>query len=153
MLVTGLLLWLACENKSNNNQTTNNPKYIKTLFGGCNGQDFPDLKRSYIEEEDTVIFSIVNDTLDIYVGLNYICCAPFTTDASITNDSILMNLNDTCSSVYQTCYCRCMCYYTWDFLFADFQKKEYYFKIVLHEPREEDPITVKEGYIDLETIN
>ena len=85
--------------------------------------------------------------------VNYICCAPFTSEAIISNDSIFMNLTDTCLYPYQSCYCRCMCYYTWDFLFVDFKEKEYYFKIILNDPREENPIILDEGFIDLSINN
>jgi len=152
-LLIVILLLVACENVSNSYDSNNNLTFIEARLGGCHGQDFPNLKYNISDEVDTVIFSFINDTLDIYVGLNYICCAPFISEAHILNDSILMNLNDTCSNVYQTCYCRCNCYYTWDFLFIDIQEKKYYYKIMLYDPREENPIIFREGMIDLGTIN
>ena len=138
-----------CEKESDNHDVSGKISYIKTELGGCHGQYFDDLKSAKNDEKDTVIYKIKNDTLDIYVGLNYICCAPFTSEAFISNDTIHMVIRDTCPFPYQSCYCRCMCYYTWDFLFTGFENKEYYHIIMLHDPREEKPIMIKEGMIDL----
>ena len=142
-----ILVLIECE------EPDKNITYVRTELGGCNGQDFNDFKSAGEEQEDTVIFTIYKDTLDIYVGINYICCAPFTPESIISNDSIIMTLNDTCSNPYITCYCRCMCYYTFDFLFVDFEEKEYFFKIILNDPREENPTIFREGKIDLSTKN
>jgi hypothetical protein len=142
-----------CENESDHHDADRELTYIKTKAGGCNGQNFDGLKSVSYEQNDTVVFSVKNDTLDIYVGVNYICCAPFESEAVISNDSILMNLTDTCSDMNNLCYCRCMCYYTWDFLFTDFMKKEYYFKILLDDPHENNPIVFKEGVIDFSMKN
>lgn len=102
--------------------------FVKTESGGCNGQLFDDLKSTNEDQADTVKFSFGDDTLDIFVGLNYICCAPWETEVSISNDSIIMKLND-----------------TWDFLLVDFEEKDYIFQIILDDPREENPIIFMEG--------
>ena len=148
-----LFILTECEKETNNNSSDKIITYLKTESGGCNGQIFDDLKSVSYEQEDTIVFSINNDTLNVFVGVNYICCAPFTSEAIISNDSIFMNLTDTCLYPYQSCYCRCICYYTWDFLFVDFKEKEYYFKIILNDPREENPIILDEGFIDLSINN
>jgi len=142
-----------CEKESDS--SPHKISFVKSEPGGCNLEDNDVLATrdgSLSEEQDTLLFTIQNDTLDAYVGINYICCAPFTSEAMISTDSIFMTISDTCPSPYQTCYCRCMCYYTWDFLFVNFEKKEYYFKIVLYDPREEDPIVFEEGILDLTDI-
>ena len=144
---------IECEKESDNDSSEKRITYVKTKSGGCNGQDFDDLRSVTDEQDDTVVFSTKNDTLDIYIGINYICCTPFISEANILNDSILMNLTDTCSNPYHSCYCRCMCYYTWDFLFVDFEEKKYYFKIILNDPREENPMIFKEGSVDLSINN
>lgn len=118
--------------------------YIKTYTGGCNGLDSTDLK-SASEDSDTLLFTIRNDTLNAFIGINYICCTPFSSEAEISNDSIFISLNDTCALPGNTCYCHCMCYYTWEFLFTVSEYKEYYFKVTLNDPREEEPIVFKEG--------
>ena len=101
------------------------------------------------EQKDTVIFSVHKDTLDIFAGINYICCAPFKIESTIRNDSIIINISDTCPAPYQSCYCKCMCYYTWNFLFADYQGQKFGYKIILNDPRQKEPQTIKEGRINL----
>ena len=153
ILVPGIICLIfilaGCELVSNNDPADKNITYLESLAGGCNGQDFADLKSAVNEYPDTVILAIENDTLDLFVGLNYICCAPFTSNASASNDSITITLTDTCSNIYQNCYCRCMCYYTWDFLFSGIDEKDYYLKIILIDPREESPVIINEGQIGL----
>ena len=132
---------------SDNNSQIN---YVKTILGGCNNQDFEDLKSATLDYTDTVDFTIIGeDTLDVFVGMNYICCAPFISETDIMNDTLIMTLSDTCSFPYQSCYCRCMCYYTWDFQFTGFKEKEYKFIVKLNDPREENTIIFKQGVIDL----
>jgi hypothetical protein len=122
--------------------------YVKTNTGGCNGQSFDELK-SATDNADTLIFTVRDDTLNAFIGLNYICCAPFTSEVKISGDSIIMTISDTCSDPYHSCYCRCNCYYTWYFLFADFENKAYYCKVILIDPRESAPAIFKEGILDL----
>jgi len=145
-----LFLITGCEKEPDNDSPDKKISYIKSIPGGCNGQDFSDLKGAVEDEADTVIFTLQNDTLDVFVGINYICCAPFLSEATITNDSILMIVTDTCPDPYSSCYCRCICYYTWDFLFTDLENKEYFFKIILNDPREDNPIVFKQGTLILE---
>ncbi|NQU32030.1 MAG: hypothetical protein HQ521_02250 [Bacteroidetes bacterium] len=149
MIFTLTMLIMCEDNETDNIPTDKKITFVKTELGGCHGQLSDDLKSTFSEQVDTVIFTIENDTLDAYIGLNYICCAPFTTDKNISNDSITFILNDTCLDINQPCYCKCMCYYTWNFLFVDFEEKEYNFKIILNDPREEQPIILKEGIVDL----
>ena len=148
-----IFVLVECEKESDNHSVDKKITYVNTVSGGCNGQDFNDLKSIIEESEDKVVFTVKNDTLDTFVGINYICCTPFTSVAYTSNDSIIMTLTDTCSNPYHNCYCKCMCYYTWDFLFIDFEDQEYFFKIILNDPREEKPITFKEGKIDLSINN
>ena len=91
-------------------------KHVKTELGGCNVKN--DLTRSDSEiERDTVSITISEDFINVFVGLNYICCAPFETNCETIDDTIIMYIIDTCSNPYAECYCRCMCYYTFDFVF------------------------------------
>lgn len=141
-----ILVLIKCEKSADN--PIGNITLSGTIPGGCNDETLM-LTKDAVSEEDTVTFTTINDTLDVYVGINYICCAPFQTGASISNDSIVIIITDICDLNAMTCYCRCMCYYTWHFLFSDYAEKEYYFKIILNDPREEDPIVLKEGILDL----
>jgi hypothetical protein len=144
-----ILGFLMCEKES----TTNKIAYVKTQEGGCNGEDFSDLKSANEEQADTILFTIKNDTLDIYVGINYICCAPFTSSNRVTNDSIILTITDPCTESDASCYCWCMCYYTWDFLFVDYESKEYAFQVILIDPREEEPKVLWEGRVNLSLSN
>ena len=144
-----LLFFTECERNPDKDSFNKNLTYIKTESGGCNGKLLYDLRSTGEENKDTVIFSNKKDTLDVFVGINYICCAPFTDKAIISNDSIILTLTDGCSNPYITCYCRCVCYYTWDFLFDGFKEKVYCFKIILHNPQIEKPIILGEGKVDL----
>jgi len=136
-----------CE-KEKDNGPDKNIGWFNTELSGCNGEDFENFK-SLVIEDDTVIFRIINDTLDIFVGVNYICCAPFITTTSVSNDSLIMNITDTCNISDHSCYCLCSCYYIFDFLFVDFENKKYPFKIILNDPEKDSPVIFKEGILDL----
>ena len=81
--------------------------------------------------------------------MNYICCAPFDSETNIVGDTLIMTISNTCSNSYDSCYCRCDCYYTWDFQYINFKEKEYNFVVKLNDPREENTIIFKQGKIDL----
>lgn len=146
LLVTIMLI--TCSKDTDDVNGSKILKYAKTLPGGCNGETFNDLKSASVDE-DTLIFTVRDDTLDAYIGINYICCAPFASEVRVTNDSIIMIVSDTCPDPYHSCYCRCMCYYTWDFLFTDIKNTECYFKVILNDPRAEEPIIFKEGVLEI----
>lgn len=139
-----VLFFTGCENSPAVLPEANDLQYFKTNPGGCNNEDFSDLKSATIEN-DTVYFSVVNDTLNLFTGLNYICCAPFVSSVSVVNDSIFVSITDTCNEEDLNCYCRCNCYYTWNFMFGNFSGKSYFLKIKLVDPRQDSPITIFEG--------
>ena len=150
ILLTVLVLFTmaGCTKDSNDPEESGTITYVKTNPGGCNGQDFSSMK-SMFDENDTLIFTQRGDTLDAFVGINYICCAPFTTGAIISNDSLFMTITDTCPPPFSACYCRCMCYYTWDFLFFGIEEKKYYYSVVLIDPQQEGSEIFREGVLDL----
>jgi hypothetical protein len=117
--------------------------FIESQPGGCNGVEFGEMK-VMVDEPDTVYFKIRNDTLDAFVGINYICCAPFDTETRISGDSIFMLIKDTCPDP-MSCYCKCMCYYSWDFLFTDVEDRDYFYRVTLDSPLEEGPRVLWEG--------
>jgi len=93
-----------------------------------------------------VIFSMREDTLVMFTGINYVCCAPFTTAATFRNDSVVVTLEDICNYPQEVCYCKCMCYYTWEFLFTGYNQgtiKGY--KVILDDPRQKEPFVLMEG--------
>ncbi len=145
VITTTLILITACE--SNLDESRSNIKYYTTILGGCNGQYFND-KSAPMDHSDTIVFSTTEDTLNVFVGINYICCAPFMTSAEIINDSLLMEITDTCSDPYHSCYCRCYCYYTFNFLFVNYQSTEFSFQVSLDDPREAKPEIIYSGEIN-----
>ena len=146
IFVFSIILMLTMCTKENGDQgETSNLTFEKALPGGCNGQDFEAMKNA-LDEQDTLIFTLRDDTLDAFIGVNYICCAPFKAESRISNDSIFMTISDTCPSPY-ACYCRCMCYYSWNFLFTGMAEKDYYYKVTLNDPRQDEPQTLWEGIL------
>ena len=132
-----------------NDITVTTPKltYVETELGGCNNPSTAQLK-SILLNNDTVGISNQNDSISIFVGLNYICCAPFQSEYEVKNDSILISIKDTCSNPYHSCYCRCDCYYTFDFKFLQSGKGNWHYKIELFDPREAGSKVVQEGEIN-----
>jgi hypothetical protein len=122
----------------------------KTIPGGCNTMKSGILKSAPAEERDTVIFSLRKDTLVMFTGINYICCAPFQTKTELKNDSLIVTLTDTCDFPKENCYCKCMCYYTWEFLFTGFQsEKKLGYKVILDDPRQKEPVVILQGPVKL----
>ena len=128
-----------------------NPALVKTIPGGCNNIKSGTLKSAPAADRDTVMFSLRKDTLVIFTGINYICCAPFKTETTVDNDSLIIRLKDTCNYPQENCYCRCMCYYTWEFLFTGLQreKKQPDYKIILDDPRQKEPAVIMQGSVKL----
>ncbi len=122
--------------------------FLKTVEGGCNNQNFSTIK-SLEPEKDTVIVSQINDTLNIFTGINYICCAPFVTETFGIGDSIFVKIIDTCEIPAQNCYCKCNCYYTWDFQFTGLNADRFYLKIELFDPRLNKQLLISEGIVNL----
>jgi hypothetical protein len=122
--------------------------YVKTEYGGCNTQTKATEKSKFeIIGNDSVNISTNNDSINVFVGLNYICCAPFFSDCQIRNDSIFMSIKDTCSDPYRECYCHCSCYYTFNFKFLNTGKSKYIYNIILFSPIEKEPRLIKKGII------
>jgi hypothetical protein len=128
------------------NEVNPNLSFIKTELGGCNKSSSLQNKSAVIQN-DTVGISIENDSIGVFIGLNYICCAPFATECEIKNDSIFMSIKDTCAWTYSSCYCRCDCYYTFEFKFVQTGNKNYPYQIILIDPREPGSKLIKEGTI------
>lgn len=126
--------------------------YVETQLGGCNNPFSAQLK-SILLKNDTVGISTQNDSISIFVGLNYICHAPFITEYEVKNDSIMLLIKDTCSNPYHSCYSRCMCYYTFNFKFIQSGKGNWHYKILLFDPRVPGSKVVQEGTINTFKVN
>lgn len=123
---------------------------IRTIPGGCNNLNSDGLKQAMAQEQDTVIFTMRKDTLVMFTGINYVCCAPFSTAGTIRNDSLVVVIDDRCDVPQENCYCKCMCYYTWEFLFTGFQQgKVKGFKVILDDPRLKEPFLLMQGSMKL----
>jgi hypothetical protein len=118
--------------------------YVKTELGGCNRESV--LRSADLEtKEDVVIITPSKDSLDVFVGLNYVCCAPFETKCETKDDILHMYIIDTCKFGVDECHCRCMCYYTFDFFFKHDGNYGQPYKIWLIDPRVDNPVLISEG--------
>ena len=108
--------------------------HAETLYGGCNN-GFEKTSSLY-EENDTVIVSVENDTLNIHVGVNYICCATFEGKSEYEGDTLQITVSDVCTDD-DMCYCHCMCYYTFDFRYTGLEAGDYPCKVRLWDAMEE----------------
>ena len=123
--------------------------YLTTKYGGCNGQTSFNKAalRSYIEN-DTVFYTIIEDTLRISIGQNYICCAPFEVLSNQDDNHLKITLNDTCPAPYFPCYCRCICYYEFEVNYLNYQGGLYYLSIYLYDPRQAADSLIHEQIIN-----
>lgn len=151
ILFISILFMAACS--SDNSSDINDPAetglvYKKTVPGGCNDMA-PGEISSFDEEPDTLIFTEDNGKLNAFVGINYVCCAPFETSCSIRDNLITMTIEDVCDFGNEDCYCFCMCYYTFDFKFENFDDKVYYYKVILKDPRQSGEKILWQGKLDI----
>ncbi len=142
IIIVAVILY-NCENDNSKNHKLLH--YLKTLYGGCNNS-IPLKSASDDFTNDTVIMSISHDTLSVFVGINYICCAYFEGKSEFAGDSLFITVADTCSSD-DKCYCRCMCYYTFDFLYNDIEAGEIPCKVRLWDALAEKYIILFKGDI------
>jgi len=87
--------------------------YIGTIEGGCFLEKGSSFKGDPLFNPDTVTYSVINDSLNIFVGFNATCCSEYSTSSSIEGDSIIIKIHIT-----QPGMCNCICYYTYNFKFA-----------------------------------
>lgn len=152
LLSVTIILAVSCNKEDNKPDETDYMQihFLKSALGGCNSKTEENITRGE-EKNDTVIFSLTNDTLTIHAGINYICCAPFITDCNVSNDSIFITITDSCPNPNQ-CYCRCSCYYTFDYYFDSITDNEYYWQIIINDPREENRILFGNGKISVQKL-
>jgi hypothetical protein len=125
-------------------------EFISVQPGGCNsGIRNTEIKSTLLDEPDTLYFSAFGDTLHAFIGINYICCAPFATNADFNNDTIFISITDTCDLTQGNCYCRCICYYTWNFMFKPLEAKTYNYLITLYDPVSEETMIFRKGSVSI----
>ncbi len=108
---------VSCE--KTNKETTVEPEikvdnlaFIESLPGGCAlGLDTTTSNRK--NDPDTVIYTINEDSLSIYVGFNAECGPDHSTKVTISNDTIYMFINRNYGPFHS-----CHCYYIYDFHFS-----------------------------------
>ena len=143
-LICGVVFTSCVSNKAEPKETE--LQYVTTELGGCNTKST--LKSDEPETKDDEFIIIVSEeSVHVFVGINYICCAPFETNCETIDDAIIMYVIDTCKNPYAECYCKCMCYYTFDFVFTHQGKFNQKYKVLLIDPREEEPVIISEGTI------
>jgi len=120
-----ILIIAGCENEKA--QTL---KFVSIAYGGCNDKsDLSEKKRAILNaESDTIIFEYKNDTLKVSVGINYICCSSFDATQTINNNEISLLITETTPSPDQ--YCKCECYYIFDYYFTNLNQKSYNIKVM-----------------------
>jgi len=132
-------------------------EHVKTKLGGCNIQ-LPNLTRGGMEmENDTVIITISEDSVNVFVGLTFTCkVEPFETQVEIIDDVLYMHIKDICydydGNEVNCGYERCYCYYTFDFVFKYQGEINQEYKILLYKGLllgDEEPISIiSEGIIN-----
>jgi len=136
-----IALWSGCRKSTSGPALNPAPLiHVGTTYGGCNGQrDVGVPKRESIFRNDTVSYSVRRDTLRVFIGLNYICCAPFTLQQRQEKNILTVTLADTCNEPYSSCYCRCMCYYEFEAAFSNFNPggDPLLLRVFLRDPRQQ----------------
>jgi hypothetical protein len=115
----------------------------EVAYGGCAGifnMLVPEAAAAAVfpsvlnEGPDTLIVDW-DDTLKVFLGLNHICCAPFTAEYQIIQDTLMLAVRDTCPPPYTTCYCWCYCYYTFTWKFLGAGDDLNHLRVELYDPR------------------
>ena len=86
---------------------------MESVEGGCFLEKGSSLKNDPFIKPDTVIYSVTNDSLEMFIGFNATCCSEYSASSSIKGDSILIKIQTT-----QFGLCNCICYYTYNFKFV-----------------------------------
>jgi hypothetical protein len=126
---------MGCERKLNLHTSSSSlPTFLKVEYGGCNNQTIDVNSQRTIEENqnDTIIFDFQNDTLIITVGSNYICCAKFNAVQNINDGIISLVMDDT--TTFPEEYCRCECYYEFEYYFTNLSQMSYEVNAIIHSP-------------------
>jgi hypothetical protein len=149
-LVIFSIPFLVCCNKSESDNGTKNYgknlKLLKTTLGGCNIHEVELLKSASEALSDSFDIDVTSESLKIYLGLEYGCGIGFDNKCTISYDSLLITLTDTCT---QHCDSWCDCYYTWNFDVWKGELDSCYYKVVLNIPRLNESHTLREGKIKL----
>ena len=151
LLLVICLIETACETNETSNE---NLLYEKTELGGCNNITTSTTRSGNSKAEtfdnDTIIITVAKESVQVFVGINYTCkCVPFETRYETTDNVMCMYIIDLCNDNSENCYYRCSCYYTFNFIFKRERtvKLNQKYKVLLIDPRKEDPVLISEGVI------
>jgi len=150
MLIPLLFFLCGCE-KEKTTEEKPSLKFAGTLYGGCNNGVL-EKSTTVLENNDTIIVKVENDTLTLYAGINYVCCAEFEGSSETVNDTIQITVKDVCTEE-DNCYCHCMCYYTFDFLFTGLKAGDYPCRVRLWDAMEKEFRELFSGTISISNGN
>ena len=130
-------------------------QYVRTEFGGCNNPDNVEsidadfAPRSGKLQKAAPDITISEDSVNVFLSFLYTCKnAPFETQVEIRDDIMYVYIIDLCSIYPEDyCYLRCVCNYTFDFVFTHNGEINQKYKIVIIDPRVANPYTIAEGTI------
>jgi len=90
-------------------------------------------------QNDTIMFAMVNDTLKVTVGINYTCCSSMSAnDVLVDGTNVTLTISDVTKNPDQ--YCRCDCYYVFEYFFTDTDKERYTFNLFFDSPFDEKDV-------------
>jgi len=129
---------------------------VNTIYGGCNntakdsGRETKGKvgERGIGSQQEYSRFSIYSDTLSAFFSIHYLCCTPFKAISEYNDDTLVFKIIDTCKDPYDWCYCRCECYYTFDFKFVNYSDSVYDYKVILYDPKAKSPEIIEKGKFD-----
>ncbi|HPC35841.1 MAG TPA: hypothetical protein P5268_09915 [Candidatus Marinimicrobia bacterium] len=138
ILIWGMLIvgFMACTDNGGEPQTAATLSFLQTDYGGCNRYREGDILPKATFSEDTLNWEICDDTLKIFTGIRYICCAPFVVESEQFGDSLKIMIRDVCGISDEPCYCKCICYYTFQTIFTDYSGDRYHLTVWLYNPRQ-----------------
>ena len=129
LLVVILLVLVFAVALVNCKKVTRQTQFKTIEYTGCNNKtELSDDYREAINQTDTLVASIKDDLLKLTVGVNYICCSTFKATQTIDGNNITLSITETTAS--PDLYCRCTCYYTFDFYYTDIVYDSYVVKVI-----------------------
>ncbi len=156
LIAAALLIASGCNKQDVQEQDKIN--YEKVVLSGCNlGYDLEDKQTGLASRSPLntsinttdVLITHTNNSINVHINLYYICKdGAFDTEVKVIDEVIHFYLIDTCEDI-SDCYARCMCNYLFDFVFSYQGAINKPYKIILIDPREEQPIVVAEGVIEV----
>jgi len=122
--------------------------HVKAELGGCNlglrSNEAGSINSTM--NTDTVIITISENLVNVFVGFTYTCkSVPFETQVDIIDDIMHIHIIDTCRAPNKGCYQRCVCNYTFDFVF-NYQGELYQkYRIIVTDAQKETLFIISEG--------